>query len=235
MARILIWDLETTHLKADFGTVLCAGYKWLGEKKIHVPAISDYRAFRKDPTNDGPLMKDFLKVYSQADLTITYFGIGFDRKYFYTKLLEHGLEIPFNIPMVDLFFTVKSNMALSRKSLGNVGYFLGLDAEKTPCEGKIWKRAMVGHAPSIKYVVDHCEADVQLLEEAYLRLRPLIRTHPRVEGRSPCRYCGSERLQYRGWALTSLLPKRKIFCPNCGGWEQRSVPKAEIPPELFNL
>jgi len=220
-AKILLWDIETTHLKCDFGTLLCVGYRWYGEKKIHCPAISDYPNFEKDPTDDSALVKDFLEIYKQADMTVGYYSSGFDLKFFQGKLMEHGFEIPPKVPMVDLFYTVKSNLALSRKSLQNVGYFLNFSAEKTPVEGKIWKRAATGDRKSLKYIKDHCIADIELLEEAYDRLKPLVRTHPRVAAYSDCRYCGGP-VQSRGFALTATKGRRqKMQCTKCGGWDTR--------------
>ncbi len=226
-AKILLWDIESTGLKGDFATILCIGYKWYGEEKVHVISITDYKEkFEADPTNDGPLIKDFMKVFAEADMSITYFGIGFDRKMFYTKLLEHSLPLPANIPMVDLFFTVKSNTSLSRKSLDNVAHFLRCATQKTKVDGRIWKKAMAGHRGSIKYIIDHCEKDVIVLEEVYERLRPLVRTHPRVAALGDCRYCGSTRLQRRGFALTVLKGKQqRLVCKDCGGWDTVGVRK----------
>src|SRR5688572_15746784 len=222
-AKILIWDLESTGLKMDFATLLCTGYKWLGEKKVYVPSIMDYEGWEEDVTNDKKLVADFIKVYNSADMTVTYFGTGFDRKALIAKALEHNLPLPANVPMVDLFCTVKSNMAISRKSLQNVGYYLGLSNEKTPVEGKVWRRAMSGHGPSIKYIKNHCEADVLILEEAYLKLRPLVRTHPRVSSDyAACRTCGGKVIS-RGRAITKLKGVQYRFqCKQCGGWETRT-------------
>src|SRR5260370_25435865 len=33
MSKILIWDIESTHLKADWATVLCIGWKWYEDPK----------------------------------------------------------------------------------------------------------------------------------------------------------------------------------------------------------
>jgi uncharacterized protein YprB with RNaseH-like and TPR domain len=236
MARILIWDLESTGLKMDFATLLCAGYKWLGEKKVYVPSITDYDGWEDDPTNDKKLVADFVKIYNSADMTVTYFGTGFDRKALIAKALEHNLPLPANIPMIDLFYTVKSNMAISRKSLQNVGYYLGLSHEKTPVEGKIWRRAMSGHSTSIKYIKDHCESDVLILEEAYLKLRPLVRTHPRVSSYENCGVCGCPVMR-RGPANTIFKGAQfRYQCKNkcltnghgprdgmCGRWETRAA------------
>lgn len=224
-AKILVWDIESTGLKMDFATILCIGYKWLGEKKVYVPSIMDYEGWEEDVTNDKKLVADFLKVYNSADMNITYFGTNFDRKAITAKALEHDLPLPANVPMVDLFYTVKSNLAISRKSLQNVGYYLGLSNEKSPVEGKIWRRAMGGHAKSISFIKSHCVADVNVLEEAYLKLRPLIRTHPRVASYEGCAACGGPVIR-RGRAYTRTKGEQYRYqCKTCGAWETR----AEIP------
>lgn len=222
-AKILCWDVESTHLRGDFATLLCIGYKWLGEKKTHVLNVMDYPGWDKDKTNDKGLVKAFLEVYNSADVTVTYYGKGFDLKMINAKALEHGLPYPAPIPMVDLYYVVRGNLSLSRKSLENVGIFAGLTTKKTPVTAVAWKKAATGHKPSINYVVAHCKADVLLLEEAYLKLRPLMKTHPRVGGWAPCRYC-SGRLQRRGKAISPTKGRRyKFQCQDCGGWETRPL------------
>lgn len=225
-AQILIYDLETTNLKADFGTLLCVGYKWLGED-AQVLAITDDKHWQKAPWDDKKLIERFMEVYNQADMVITYFGKGFDQPWLYAKLLKHRLTIPDNIPHVDLFFTVKSNMCISRKSLANVSYYLDLEAKKTPVDGQIWVKAGMGDAESIKYIVDHCYADVDLTEELYLRLRPLMRTHPRIAGYGPCRSCGGHKLTRQGYKMTITKGRRvKIRCTECASWDTRT--EAEV-------
>jgi uncharacterized protein YprB with RNaseH-like and TPR domain len=227
--KILFWDIETTHLKADFGTCLCIGYKWAGAAKPKVISITDYESWDTDRTDDSGVIADFADVYRQAEIVVTYFGKRFDLPYINAKMAEYGQEFLPNTPHLDLFFTVKSNLALSRKSLQNVGYHLGLSAEKTPVEGRIWKKAATGDPKSVKYIVDHCKADVLLLEEAYYRLRPLIRQHPRVAGPDPCRTCGSRHLQRRGKVVTALLsPRYRVQCQDCGTWETRSETHASV-------
>lgn len=223
MARILFYDIETTHLKADFGTMIAFGYKWSDEDEAHVLSITDYRGYTKDLTDDSKLVAAAAKIMQSADMWVTYYGKGFDNKFINAKLLEHSLPILPNTPHVDLFFTVKSNLALSRKSLANVAEYLEFENKKTPVAGKIWRRAMVGQKDAINYVVEHCKSDVLLLEEAYLKLRPLVRLHPRVAGWLPCRVCGSTKLQRRGTVLTVTKGKKyRIRCSSCGSWEQRS-------------
>lgn len=226
--RVLIWDLECSNLDADWGTLLTVGYKWLGEKKVHVLSAANYASWRKDPTDDSGITKDFLAVYNQADLTIAYNGVLFDKRWFMAKVLEHGLEIPPNIPMQDPLFAVK-NLRISSASLLNALYYLRLTAEKTPVEKRIWRRAGVGHIPSLRYIVAHCKADVLALEELYLRVRPLMRTHFRLsDDLGACRYCNERRLQRRGRQVSKLKGAQvRVQCQACAGWDTRTIKEVE--------
>lgn len=204
--------------------MLCIGYKWLDDPVVHVPAISDWRGWKRNILDDSRLLKHFYRVLSEAEMWVTYFGKGFDVKYLQAKFLEHEIGYLPNTPHVDLFYTVKSNLALSRKSLANVADYLSFEAEKTPVTGKLWKRAMVGDPEALQYVINHCRSDVLLLEEAYLKLRPLVRTHHRVNGYGPCRACGQHKLQQRGVAITTNKQRKHRYqCQACGTWESRPM------------
>ncbi len=111
----------------------------------------------------------------------------------------------------------------------NTAYFLKLSNEKTPVEGRIWKRAAVGHRPSLKYIVTHCKADVLVLEELYLYLRPLMRTHFRLsDDLGHCRFCNSKKIQSRGKAITKAKGlQRRVQCMKCAGWDTRTFAEVE--------
>src|SRR5712664_3569620 len=128
---ILLFDIESTHLKADWATILCIGWKWYEDEKVNVPSLMDYVGWKKDVTDDSKLLKDFHKILNEADMLVTYFGKGFDMKMLQSKFLEIGLPVLPNTPHVDLFFTVKANMTLTRKSLDNVSRYLSLENEKS--------------------------------------------------------------------------------------------------------
>lgn len=225
-AKILIFDLECTSLKADFGTIITIGWKWLDDPEVHVWSGS--------PRSDRALVRRFLPVWNQADVIVAYNGIRFDRPYFYAKLLEHGFEIPPNTPFVDPYFAAKSNLGISRKSLDNVARFLQLDVQKTPVDGRIWKQATHGspaeRSQALTYIAEHCRLDVLVLEAVYLRLRPLMRTHPRVGELGACRHCGGKRLVRRGWrpAVAGGKFKRLVVqCKKCSAYEIRTLTAAE--------
>lgn len=222
--KILCFDLETTNLKADFGYLLAIGYKFIGDKKATVLKIdhkgNDPRNFRRA---EKKLLQDFLRVYLQADVVVTYNGKRFDVPYLNAKYLEYKLGILPNLPHVDHYWTVKNNLGISRKSLQNAAYYLSLSHEKTPVEGRIWVDAMMGDQKALKYIVDHCRADVDLLEELHFTIRGLVRMHPRINGYGACKYCGEHKLGSRGTAITTLKKvKYRFQCKGCGGWDTRA-------------
>lgn len=74
MAKILLWDIESSNLNADFGYMICFGYKWLGESKVHVISIDDFDLHKKDPTNDREVCRAALDVLKSSDMWVTWFG-----------------------------------------------------------------------------------------------------------------------------------------------------------------
>lgn len=228
MPNILIWDIETTHLCANFGTILCAGFKWLGVPGTHVISLPNFTGWRKDPTDDRRLVAALREKLLNADMLVTYYGeatgkYGFDEPYLISKLLEHNLPPIPKIAHVDVYKTVKTYLRLHRRALGVVADFLQVEGEKTEVKPRIWKGAMVGKTDDLAYVIDHCEKDVDLLERVYLRMLPYVQAHPYVEGYSPgvCRRCGG-KLRRRGYAMSRTKGQMvRWFCTSCGGWETR--------------
>ncbi len=68
-------------------------------------------------------------------------------------------------------------------------------------------------------------ADVVLTERLFDRLRPWVPNlpHPALfDGTDPlsCPDCGSENLQKRGYAYTSLSKYQRFCCDDCGRWSR---------------
>lgn len=228
MSSILLpFDIETSHLKADFGTILSFGYqRWTvrdGEYEAldaePVVLTSTAATIKRDPTDDKDLCRRIRKVMLDADIWIGYYSKGFDLKFIQAKLGEHRLGYlpPMGRAHVDLFYAAKSAFALSRKSLGNVSYHLGVEGSKTPVEGRIWKKAMVGNKEALRYIVEHNKADVSLTWNLYRELLPLMPGHAFVGNKTYCNRC-DQPMQRRGLARTATVKDQFRFsCPN-GHW-----------------
>lgn len=221
-ANILVYDIECTNLKSDFGVLLCVGYKWYGQKRIYVPSVVDYPNWRTDLTDSRRLLRDFTAVYEQADMAVSFNGKMFDRKWLNGKLWHYKMPLLPPIPEVDLYQFAKTHLNASRKSLQNLARVGQFDSAKEAVGGFEWLKASTGHLPSIKHVIKHCREDIAVTEEMYDRARPYIRQHPRVGTREECRACGANDFEKRGKALTvNLGPRIRLRCKECGSWDTR--------------
>lgn len=226
-SRIVLFDIESTHLKADFGYCICFGYKYLGEKKTTVLSVLDFPRHKSDPTNDAPLMRRVHNILTNhADIIVTYYGKGFDRKFLNTRMMMAGLKPlpPLGYEHVDLYFTARANLALHSNRLASVAAALGCPIEKTALDGPTWTRAMAGNRSAIKYIIEHCKRDVDVLEYCYKKLRPYVRQHPHVAARTSCRSCGSTDAQNRGFTIAKVGGRMiRKQCKRCGAWWQAKI------------
>ena len=76
---------------------------------------------------------------------------------------------------MDTMWAVRSNLRMSSK-LENIQHFTGLEDKKTPITWDDWARAGAFVKPAMDQVVSHCEQDVKVLEGAYRRLIPYIKS-----------------------------------------------------------
>jgi len=226
--KILFWDIESAGvyaLKSDLGFCLMVGYKWNYEKAARVLTIQ-HRHLRH--FNDGPLLKEFSKIYTEADLTVAHFGSVFDRRFVQGRLMINKLPaIPFT-RMRDTCMIARSVANYSSNRLKNLGTTLSLNNKKEEKgEGwpKWWFGAMQGDMGSIKKMAHYCKRDVLATEELYYRLLPFDNAHPRMhfskipEDRDPCPVCGGAN-QQRGVAFANNKRYYRYQCSKCGKWSR---------------
>src|ERR1041384_4487935 len=79
---------DTKTLKAQVTSVICFGYKILGQKRTHCLRAWDYPEWSKCSLtfDDSSLLKDAREILSDADAFITHNGKRFDWKFFQTRL-----------------------------------------------------------------------------------------------------------------------------------------------------
>lgn len=230
--RILAWDLECSNLSADFGIILTAGFKEVGEGKPEVYNILDYTGEDRDLIRaEKRLLKDISTRLLDCDVWLTHYGTWYDIPFVNTRLLYHGLPVlPPNFAHIDTWKVSRNRLKLRNNRLATISDFLKTDDEKNAIKPEQWIRALGGHRPSMNYIVDHNRRDVLVLEEVYSILRPLVLDHPNknlVDGRGGCSKCGATKLQKRGTHLTRTRKYQRYQCQNCGGWS-RSVKPLEI-------
>lgn len=225
--RILAWDLECSNLSADFGIILTAGFKEVGKGKVEVLNILDYSNGDLIQAEKG-LLREISKRLLDCDVWLTHYGTWFDLPFVNSRLLYHRLPtLPANFAHLDTWKISRNRLKLRSNRLVTISEFLGTKDEKNAIKPEQWIRALGGHAPSMRYIVDHNRRDCLVLEETYLRLRPLVLDHPNrglVDGRGGCGICGENKLQKRGFHITRTRKFQRYQCSACGGWSKGTKP-----------
>jgi hypothetical protein len=223
--KILFWDIETTDLCADWGRLLCIGYKWAHQKRAKLIKCTDFPAEdEKGIVSDRAVCEAFYKVAVEADVWVYHYGKKFDRAFLNARLMSHGLPSlpqPPEIGAVDTWKVAYDNLKMKARRLDSLGEFFGCKTSKTRLSPLIWRQAGGGHLPSLKYIFDHCRKDVYLLEEVFNRLRPFVKmpNFNLVSGKTDaCPVCGEQALQSRGWRYARVRKYRRYQCQNCGKW-----------------
>lgn len=226
--KVLIWDIEASDLAADFGFVFCIGWKWLGLPEINLIKIRQFPRFKRDVTDDRDVIKAFAAVMGRADLIVAHYGDKYDIPFVNTRSLIHGMGPMPNVPSYDPWRTARYKLKFNSNRLDNISKHVPiLKGEerplKTPIEPRCWVRAKAGHVPSLRYIEEHCRADVIVLEKEYLAIRPFASSLPNLakcgglkeEG---CPSCGSPTIQSRGYRLTARGNHRRYQCRLCRHW-----------------
>lgn len=217
--KVLLFDIEATNLAANFGYILAIGWKFSGDKAVKCIAISDSPGFAKDPTNDKWIVQTFKKVVEDADIVVGHYSTRFDYPFLQARALYHGLSpFPTDIRHIDTWRVSRDKLKLNSNRLASLAAHLGLE-EKTALSGPIWIKAMSGHKPSIKYVVEHCAQDVVVLEQVYEKIKPLRADNPKAS-LTGCPTCGSTKLQARGRSRTTKRLMQRWSCNACGHWHR---------------
>lgn len=234
MAKILIWDLETSTFgfKANSGFILCAGIKEFGK-----PGVEMYKRDNlvPDPLNDKKLVMRIAKRLSEADMWVTHNGRWFDIPFLNSRLLRYGLPPLPTVPHFDTCELAYKRLKL-KNSLEALGEYLGCKISKFKVSFDEWVRAYAGNYKSLAKIVKHCVHDVKLTEEVYTKLRPMGFKHPNIalinEDGTQCPVCGAkDTLQSRGFLPAQVNKAKRYQCiprkGGCGAWSHAKYTKVK--------
>lgn len=242
--KILLIDLETmANLSWVWGKyeqnviayekewyMLSFAYKWLGESKVSVKSLPDYRGYNRAKNDDRALVKDLWELFDQADIIIAHNGNSFDIKKSNAKFIEHGLTPPSPYKVIDTKTVAKKYFKFNSNKLDDLGNILGLGRKIDTGGFDLWLGCASGDKKSWDKMCKYNKQDVLLLEKVYLRLRNWIINHPRTSD-SPinekCPNCGSNHLQKRGFTLNKTTKLQRWQCQSCSSWHSTSIKKVK--------
>lgn len=251
MPKILIWDIETSPIVAavwglfnqninfdsiiDDWYIICAAWKWHGDKEIDTISVLDCKTrFKKDHKDDYHVVKKLHKVLSEADVLVAHNGDKFDLKKFNARALFHGLKPIPHMQTIDTLKVARKHFKLTSNRLDYIGQHLGVGKKVDTPKG-LWMDVVKGSREAVETMVNYNIGDITLLEDVYLKLRPFMTTHPNnniyqwtaTEG---CPNCGCFELVSQGHRFTRAGKFKRYQCKSCGAWpsEGKSIKRASI-------
>jgi len=174
-SRIGVLDIESSGLRADFAVTFCVVIKIFGRDETKVFKI-DIRQ-RNMMEAEKKMLKELVHFMRSLDGVITYYGTGFDIPFLRTRMMAHGMTNYIRkLRHLDLYYTVKSKLLLSRNRLMNVIEMLQTSDGTVPDKGRVepakWMRCIfAGDEDALNEIVKHCVEDVLALESALLKLQ----------------------------------------------------------------
>lgn len=174
MITIATFDIETSHLCADFGVILCAVVK--PHMKGAKPEV-----FRGDELNpdwdtkrsyDKPVVRSLLDALNDYDVLIAHNGLKFDLPFIRTRLAKWNLKPLPEKKLIDPVQIARNKLRMSGNSLDKLASFIQANS-KTPVRGDAWlKAALDGCRKSMNYIVEHCIEDVNTLDSIVDMVKP---------------------------------------------------------------
>lgn len=236
MARILILDIETSPNIAyvwrffkenvgakqvlENGQILSFAAKWLDEDSI----------IYQDVQHDSELhmMTILFQLLDEADIVVAHNGDKFDLPHVQGRGVVLGLKPPAPYKTVDTVKVARYEFNFPSNSLEYLANVLKLknrkDGHKKFPGFELWLGVLANNPEAWAEMREYNIIDILVLEELYLRLRPYMRRHPNVgvfeddAVAVACPKCGSNSIQYRGYAHTNVSRYRRFQCNDCGGW-----------------
>lgn len=248
---IILWDLETIPnlpeamkvwpglgaypgltLKATISTIICFGYKRLGESKSKCINAWDFKNWDKNINDDRELCKTAARILSTADIIVTHNGKSFDYRFLQTRLLFHKLPPLPKMIHIDTKNESKKHLFAYNNRLNTLAQAF-TDQLKLDHEGwDLWVGVYNKDPKAMKKMTDYCKQDVITLEALFERLRPLMTSLPnfntfRLEEEC-CPNCGSLAIRKRGKRLLKDRFVQRLQCMVCGAWSNLTL-KSKVP------
>jgi predicted RNA-binding Zn-ribbon protein involved in translation (DUF1610 family) len=231
--KVLIVDIETTPLQVHcWGTwkqrigyeqvindwfMLAYSAKWLFDSEMHSGVLTPKEAIAKD---DSRITKELWCLFDQADILIGHNINGFDVPKVQTRFLLNKLAPPSPFQVIDTLKVAQRNFRFASNKLDYIGQLM-LNDRKIHTEYQLWLRCLEGDPQALQDMSAYNQKDVLLEEEAYVFLRPYIKSHPNLaiyqDSTEPsCPTCGSTDITECGHYTTSVNQYLAFRCKNCG-------------------
>lgn len=166
--KLAFVDIESTGLRGDYNSTLVVVVKPY-DGKPHVFRV-------KQAGNDKRVVREAKECMEQYDGWVTFYGKGFDLPFLNTRLLRWRIPPIDKRPHIDLYYTLKFNTLMARRSQAHILRFLETAQEKMDMNPEDWNRVLAEpNGNAFRRMVSRCISDTEGLEALYKETSHLIR------------------------------------------------------------
>ncbi len=238
--KVILFDLETIPnwnealkvwpqlsnypgltLKATISTIICAGWKELGEKQTHCINAWDFSRWDRNINDDFSVVKAISNVLADADAVVTHNGKRFDWRFLQTRIVFHKLPPLPKITHIDTCQEAKKNLYTFNNKLNTLAALIKSGKKLNHGEGwNLWVKVANKDEKAMRLMAEYCKQDVRVLEKVFNELKPFIGNIPNHnlfvnDEKRVCPNCGGKRLKSHGWRHTKTKSYRRLRCREC--------------------
>lgn len=202
-------------------SIVCARWKWFGEKKVGgVSVLDDPARFRKNHRDDYIVAVKLHKAFMEADVICAHNGDSFDIKHANTLFIKHNLEPVPEKKSLDTLKIARRYFNFTGNGLDDLLKFFGYPGKS---EKPDWIKLTEGDEKEIRKAMKYCGNDVLGLERLLKIFLPYIPKHKALVSKGPCVECGSKHIQKKGQDFDGTRIYQRVKCMNCGHNDKREV------------
>ena len=205
--------------------IICAAWKFHGEKKVHSVRIRVEDLKAKYP--DFRVVEALHDLLSNVDAVIAHNGDEFDLKWIFARMVIQGFTPPPPFISIDTYKIAKSRGYFNCARLEYLAKVLGVRVGKIKTSFGMWLAVLNGDEGALRDMVRYNERDVDVLEGVYMKLRPYVPAKLNLalfadDPERTCSKCGAEgALVRRGVHRTKVAEHPRYQCRVCRGWSHR--------------
>jgi hypothetical protein len=199
----------------EWPSTVCVAAKWYETgKRLFFAAWDDGGA--------DAMYEAAFALYNEADIAITYNGVGFDNRHLTSGWTERAMGRPSTWRDVDLLRVARQSQGWESKTLDSVCKRLGIDAKNDKYDVATARAAMAGNVAAQRKLKRYNANDVDITAAVYERLLPFVKSHPHVAPslgleRPTCPRCGSTDVQRVGTYTPGVFNYPEYRCNICTG------------------
>lgn len=168
------WDIETTDLRADIGSLIVASFAFLDDDdNVKFVETANAQTIGKGSSvqREKRLATWTREQMERADILIGHNSLAFDRWFVNGVLFRHNLPLIPKRIHIDTYQTAKGRIGMGA-SMKNLVDIMQIGSKDAPSKHD-WREANHDDPDALARITERCESDVILTAAMWRKLKPI--------------------------------------------------------------